>query len=185
MYLLKNKLDGKFFILKEIKKNKIKQYDIDIYREINIHYNLKHKNVITLYDYYEDINSIYLILEYAENGNLFDKIQKSNGLPESLALRYFSQVSSAIYFLHENCLIHSEIKPENCLLDKNDNLKLNDFSWKTKANKVYMKILCGTHEEKAGEKNLQKSSNQMIDVRSLGILLYEMINSFSPFRVYK
>lgn len=188
VYLVRNILDGKLFAIKQLNKDKVKENGIDegiVYREINTHFRLVHNNIARLYDYYEDKKAFYLIMEYVENGTLFNKIQKSNGLSEEKALKYFVQVSSAIFFLHENQLIHRDIKPENCLIDKNDNIKLCDFGWTVEASKGERITFCGTYEYMAPEIIKEVPYNHMIDVWSLGILLYELIHSFSPFRVSK
>ena len=186
VYLVKNNIDGKLFAIKQLDKDRIKENGIDyniVLREINTHFKLIHKNVARLYDYYEDKKAFYLILEYVENGTLFNKIQKSNGLSEEKALKCFVQVSSAIYFLHENKLIHRDIKPENCLIDKYDNVKLCDFGWTVEVLKGERVTFCGTYEYMAPEIIKEVPYNESIDVWSLGILLYELIHSFSPFRV--
>ena len=123
-------------------------------------------------------------MEYVDNGTLFNKIQKTNGMPEEKALKYFVQVSAAIFFLHENQLIHRDIKPENCLIDKSDNVKLCDFGWTVEISKGERITFCGTYEYMAPEIIKEIPYNHMIDVWSLGVLLYELIHSFSPFRVF-
>lgn len=186
VYLVKNTLDGKLFAIKQLSREKVKENGIDseiVYREINTHFKLIHNNIARLYDYYEDKKAYYLIMEYVDNGTLFNKIQKANGLPEEKALKYFVQVSSAIFFLHENQLIHRDIKPENCLIDKNENVKLCDFGWTVEISKGERITFCGTYEYMAPEIIKEIPYNHMIDVWSLGVLLYELNHSFSPFRV--
>lgn len=186
VYLAKNCLDGKLFAIKQMNKTKLKENEIDsqiIYREINTHFRLLHRNIARLYDYHEDKSSFYLIMEYVENGTLFEKIQKSNGLSEEKAFKYFTQVCSAISFLHDNHLIHRDIKPENCLIDKSDSVKLCDFGWTVEVTQGDRATFCGTYEYMAPEIIQEIPYNHMIDVWSLGILLYELIHSFSPFRV--
>jgi tRNA A-37 threonylcarbamoyl transferase component Bud32 len=186
VYLVKNIMDGKLFAIKQLSREKVKENGIDtelVYREINTHFKLIHNNIARLFDYYEDKKAYYLIMEYVDNGTLFNKIQKVNGLPEEKALKYFVQVSSAIFFLHENQFIHRDIKPENCLIDKNDNVKLCDFGWTVEISKGERITFCGTYEYMAPEIIKEVPYNHMIDVWSLGVLLYELIHSFSPFRV--
>jgi len=186
VYLVKNTLDGKLFAIKQLNRERVKENGIDneiVYREINTNFKLIHSNIARLFDYYEDQKAFYLILEYVENGTLFNKIQKSSGLEEKKALKYFIQVSSAIFFLHENQLIHRDIKPENCLIDKYDNVKICDFGWAVEISKGERITFCGTFEYMAPEIIKELPYNQMIDVWSLGVLLYELIHSFSPFRV--
>jgi serine/threonine protein kinase len=185
VYLAKNKVDGKLFAIKKIEKKKIYEIGIKqecIHREIETHLKLVHKNIVRLYSYYEDNQSFYLIIEYAEKGTLFSVIQKSHGLAEEKAFKYFIQVATALQFLHQNNLMHRDLKPENCLLDANDDIKLCDFGWTVESTKERA-TFCGTYEYMAPEIIKELPYNQSIDAWSLGILLYELLHSFSPFRV--
>ena len=98
-------------------------------REVDIHKRLKHKNIIKLYASCEDSEFIYLILEYAEKGNLFFFIRNNKQrLSESQAYHYFIQTCSGIHFLHQNGFIHRDIKPTNILM--NDSIpKIADFGF--------------------------------------------------------
>ena len=150
--------------------------------EISIHLKLLHENIARLYSYYEDESAFYLIMEYAEKGTLFNLIQNSKGLSEEKAFKYFIQVANAIYYLHSNNLMHRDLKPENCLIDNYDNIKLCDFGWTVECNNKRV-TFCGTYEYMAPEIIKELPYTNMIDVWSLGVLLYELIHSYSPFRV--
>jgi tRNA A-37 threonylcarbamoyl transferase component Bud32 len=189
IYLITNKFDGKTFALKKVNKDKIKENGLDfsiIIREINTNFKFVHKNITRLYDYFEDKYAFYLLMEFVENGNLFNEIQKTNGINEEKAIKYFVDISSAVFFLHENNFIHRDIKPENCLIDENDNVKLCDFGWTVEispGSSGERMTFCGTYEYMAPEIVKEIPYNHMIDIWSLGILLYELLHSFSPFRV--
>lgn len=105
--------------IKKIDKRSLanKKIKTTLMREVDIHKRLKHKNIIKLYASCEDSEFIYLILEYAEKGNLFFFIRNNKQrLSESQAYHYFIQTCSGIHFLHQNGFIHRDIKPENLLL---------------------------------------------------------------------
>jgi serine/threonine protein kinase len=185
VYLVKNKLDGKFFAVKQMYKKRILETGakLDIVRrEIDIHSRLIHPNIIKLYSYHEDELAFYLILEYANSGTLFTTIRKSKGLEEKNAFNYFIQVATAINFIHENNLIHRDIKPENLLIDENNNIKLCDFGWCIELEIGNRTTFCGTIEYMAPEIIKEMPYDKSIDVWSLGILLYELIHGYSPFR---
>jgi serine/threonine protein kinase len=75
---------------------------------------------------------IYCVLEYAPGGDLFDYIfAVGSGFPENIARFYFKQLFSALEFLHDNKVVHRDMKLENLLLDKDFNLKLADFGLST------------------------------------------------------
>ena len=186
VFLAKNNKNNEVCAIKIIDKNKIfKMYgNLEIiYNEIGIHSRLNHKNIIKLYNIYEDKKQIKLIMEYAINGNLYEKIKKEKiGFSEKKTFKYFIQILNAINFLHKNNIIHRDIKPENILIDKNDNLKLCDFGWSKEINIGKRSTFCGTVEYMAPEIIDNENYDFSVDIWSLGILLYEMLFGYSPFR---
>jgi serine/threonine protein kinase len=186
VYLIKNKKDGRLFAMKELEKEKIMNVGIKpdlIYREINCHLKLLHPNIVRLYSYHEDKKGFYLIMEYVEKGSLFQLVQKKGAIKERHAFNYFIQIASACYFLHKNNMIHRDIKPENCLIDREGNVKLCDFGWTIDSSNGTRETFCGTYEYMAPEVVQEQPYNNLIDSWSLGVLLYELIHSYSPFRV--
>ena len=117
-----------------------------IHREISIHQQIRHENIVHLYSHYEDKKNVYLIMDYVDSGTLFNFISKGNGCDEKIAFNYFIQVASAVYYLHEHNLIRRDLKPENLLLDKQGNIKLCDFGWCVDMSKGSRITFCGTYE---------------------------------------
>ena len=196
VYLAKNNIDNKIYAIKHMEKNKLLKllHSLKgIYREIDFQSRIEHENIIRILYTYEDKESFNLVMEYAQSGNLFHYIRKNKGLSESHAFQLFIQVVNAVYFLHKNDLIHRDIKPENILLfniDENNNsnnflIKLCDFGWCVKLDGKSRKTFCGTTEYMSPELIEHKIYSKEIDVWSLGILLYEMIHGYSPFRPKK
>ena len=93
---------------------------------------LNHPNIIKFHDYILKEHNVYLVLDYAESGNLYSYIHKRKSLSTEEIFRFFYQSASAIHYLHQNDILHRDIKPENLLLDKNKNIKLCDFGWSTR-----------------------------------------------------
>ena len=187
IYLAKNTKDNKEYAIKYISKEKMKSVGVDgsvIQREIDVHIRITHPRIIKLHSFLEDKYNYYLALEYAPNGNLYQYIQKKKGMPESEAFKYFIQVSSAIYFLHKYGYVHRDIKPENILLDNNLDVKLCDFGWCVSVEKGERTTFCGTYEYMAPEMVNDEFYDMGIDIWSLGVLLYEMIHGYSPFRAH-
>ena len=185
VYLVTNKFNNKKYALKVINKNKLMQIYADcrlVQNEVEIHSKLNHPNIIKLYNMKETENEIQILLEYAQNGNLYDIIQKNNGLDELKAFEYFIQIVNAVYFLHQNNIIHRDIKPENILIGENDVLKLCDFGWAKELNVNKRATFCGTMEYMAPEIVGSEMYDFSVDIWSLGILLYELIMGHSPFR---
>jgi serine/threonine-protein kinase Chk1 len=117
-------------------------------KEIVIHQSLRHPNIIAFIKQLHDNSNIYLILEVAQGGELFDRIEPDVGLDEELCHFYFFQLLSVIEYLHRNGVAHRDLKPENMLLDKNGNLKLTDFGlstvFKYRNTKRILETACGT-----------------------------------------
>lgn len=89
---------------------------------------------------------------------------------------------AGIYFLHLNGFIHRDLKPENLLVGDKNILKICDFGWCVQEDSEQRNTFCGTLEYMAPEMITNKSHNQMLDVWSLGILLYELCHGRAPFR---
>ena len=154
--------------------------------EIDIHRRILHENIIQLYSHHENETHFFLINEYASKGSLFTLIKKNKGMDEKTAFKYFIQTASAIYFLHSNELVHRDIKPENLLLDEDYNVKLCDFGWCVQVFEDEQRhTFCGTYEYMAPEVIKEEYYDKSIDIWSLGILLYELLHGYSPFRASK
>jgi serine/threonine protein kinase len=94
--------------------------------EIKISRQLDHPNIIKLYDTFDDGENIYLVLELAQNGQLFSKVVREGKLDEKTVKQMILEVLEAVEYLHSRDppIIHRDIKPENILLDKKNHVKL-------------------------------------------------------------
>ena len=131
VWLVRHKITKDKYAMKVLDKRKLcsrkSSHIKDLEREINIQRRIRHDNIIRLYDAMSDRYHIYILMEYASGGNLFHYIRDRNYLSEKEAFKIFSQVCSAVNFLHKHFLIHRDIKPENVLLDSDRKAKLCDF----------------------------------------------------------
>ncbi len=98
-------------------------------------------------------------------------------------MKIFYQTALAIQYLHERNVIHRDIKPENILFDKNFNVKLCDFGWSCVNDQEDVRTsVCGTYEYMSPEIVNEKSHTDKVDIWCLGILLYELLHGYPPFK---
>ena len=182
-----NKLTGEKVAIKIIDKKKLKinSENKRIEREINIIKKLNHINIVKIVQIKEDMNNIYIIMEYIEN-NLFYYILNKKYLSEQESSFYFFQLISGIDFIHSQGIVHRDLKPENILITKNKILKIIDFglsNYFSKGN--LLSTLCGSPSYTAPEVILgNKYDGFASDIWTIGIILYIMICGHLPFEEY-
>ena len=189
VYLGKNKINKKTYAIKHMIKEDLIKYLNNLeqtYSEIDIQSRVNHPNIINLLYVKETEEAFDLVMEYAKYGTLFDFTIKYRGLNENLVFKFFIQIVNAIKFLHDNNIIHRDIKPENILLFDNYIVKLCDFGWSVKCETTLPGgSFSGTTEYMSPELINNEDYGKEVDIWMLGILLYEMIHGFSPFRPKK
>ncbi|CAD7967990.1 unnamed protein product [Amoebophrya sp. A120] len=139
-------------------------------------------------NWFHDTNQIYLVLEPAPGGELFELLQKRCRFSEARAAWYLSQMVTALQYVHCKNIIHRDIKPENILLGLRDTLKLSDFGWSVHLDGPLQKrtTYCGTDAYMAPEMlDEPRSYGKEVDTWALGILLYEFLHGEAPFESYQ
>ena len=96
-------------------------------REIHILKVVQHPHIIQLYEIIETPSTLYLIMEFVSNGELFDYIVENTRVPEKQACRFLHQILSGVEYLAALKIVHRDLKPENMLIDFDNGLKLVDF----------------------------------------------------------
>ena len=100
-----------------------------VMKEISIMKKLKHEYIVTIEDILMSEQFVYISMEYASGGELWDKVTLGGKLTEKECKRYTWQMCTALEYCHSHNVCHRDIKPQNILLDKNDNVKLADFGF--------------------------------------------------------
>eukprot|EP00795_Rhopilema_esculentum_P016957 gene16957-8455_t len=170
--------------IKIIDKSRLDQSNITkVRREVEIMKFLRHQHVLKLYQVMETSNMMYIVTEYASNGEMFAHIDKTGRLSEEEARRIFCQILSAVDYCHQRHVVHRDIKTENLLLDENMNLKIADFGFGNffKDNE-HLKSWCGSPPYAAPEIFEGKEYfGPEVDLWSLGVVLYVLVCAALPF----
>lgn len=145
----------------------------------------RHPFVVKLYYAFQDHEKLYLILEYAQGGELFTRMLTERMLPEDTAAFYMAEMVLALEHLHHTVgVVYRDLKPENILLDSEGHLLLTDFGLSKVAvdGEHRCRSMTGTLEYMAPEVLLQESYGTAVDWWSFGILGYDLLTGASPFR---
>lgn len=126
----------------------------------------------------------YLVLEYVDDGELFEHISSSGRLDEEEAVKYFRQMLSAIGYCHSFNICHRDLKPENILLNKEGNVKIADFGMAAiQQNPTHrLQTACGSPHYAAPEViRARPYKGHKVDIWSMGIILYAALSGYLPF----
>ncbi|GMP62964.1 hypothetical protein CsSME_00024858 [Camellia sinensis var. sinensis] len=178
--------NGDFVAIKQVSLENIAQEDLNIImQEIDLLKNLNHKNIVKYLGSLKTKTHLHIILEYVENGSLANIIKpnKFGPFPESLVVVYIAQVLEGLVYLHEQGVIHRDIKGANILTTKEGLVKLADFGVATKLTEadVNTHSVVGTPYWMAPEVIEMSGVCAASDIWSVGCTVIELLTCVPPY----
>ncbi|XP_039336484.1 serine/threonine-protein kinase SIK1 [Saimiri boliviensis] len=170
--------------IKIIDKTRLDSSNLEkIYREVQLMKLLNHPHIIKLYQVMETKDMLYIVTEFAKNGEMFDYLTSNGHLSENEARKKFGQILSAVEYCHDHHIVHRDLKTENLLLDGNMDIKLADFGFGNfyKSGEP-LSTWCGSPPYAAPEVFEGKEyEGPQLDIWSLGVVLYVLVCGSLPF----
>ncbi|KAM9707317.1 MAP/microtubule affinity-regulating kinase 3a isoform 9-T9 [Menidia menidia] len=175
---------GREVAIKIIDKTQLNPNSLQkLFREVRIMKILNHPNIVKLFEVIETERTLYLVMEYASGGEVFDYLVAHGRMKEKEARAKFRQIVSAVQYCHQKHIVHRDLKAENLLLDADMNIKIADFGFSnefTMGNKL--DTFCGSPPYAAPELfQGKKYDGPEVDVWSLGVILYTLVSGSLPF----
>uniref|UniRef100_G3PG09 MAP/microtubule affinity-regulating kinase 3 n=2 Tax=Gasterosteus aculeatus aculeatus TaxID=481459 RepID=G3PG09_GASAC len=182
--LARHILTGREVAIKIIDKTQLNPTSLQkLFREVRIMKTLNHPNIVQLFEVIETEKTLYLIMEYASGGEVFDYLVAHGRMKEKEARAKFRQIVSAVHYCHLKNIVHRDLKAENLLLDADANIKIADFGFSnefTEGSKL--DTFCGSPPYAAPELfQGKKYDGPEVDIWSLGVILYTLVSGSLPF----
>ncbi|MCJ1474679.1 hypothetical protein MMC13_003339 [Lambiella insularis] len=180
VYLATHKLtNGSKVVLKSANRD-----DANLAREIHHHRQFLHPHIARLYEVIITESLVWLVLEYCPGDELYNYLLRHGKLPTNQVQKIFTQLVGAVSYVHNYSCVHRDLKLENILLDKNENVKLCDFGFTREydGKTSHLQTFCGTVCYSAPEMlKGEKYQGEKVDVWSLGVILYALLTGELPF----
>jgi len=182
----KDPSDERMYVVKILEKTRKNQRKF-LERETAILRSIRHPNIVSIYDIFENDKALYLVMEYCPGGDLFDMVCNTIPVTEQHAAAIFSQLLSALVYLHSKGIVHRDIKPANFLSSSSTEpfeAKLTDFGLSNVVSNEDHEMLrtnVGTPYFLAPEMILEEPYDSKVDMWAMGVSLYFLISGSFPF----
>uniref|UniRef100_A0A8C6K6V0 Serine/threonine-protein kinase PLK n=1 Tax=Nothobranchius furzeri TaxID=105023 RepID=A0A8C6K6V0_NOTFU len=170
------KIVAKYLLQKQHQRDKMTS-------EIAIHKSLDHANIVGFHGFFEDDDHVFVVLEICRRRSLLELHKRRKAVTEPEARYYMAQLLKGVQYLHNNKVIHRDLKLGNIFLNDDMDVKIGDFGLATKIEfeGERKKTLCGTPNYIAPEVLCKKGHSYEVDVWSLGCILYTLLVGKPPF----
>ncbi|WEG11627.1 Stk1 family PASTA domain-containing Ser/Thr kinase [Pullulanibacillus sp. KACC 23026] len=145
---------------------------------------LSDPNIVSIYDIGEEENLHYIVMEFIDGMTLKEYIKQFGPLPSRDAVYILKQIASALEHAHNQGIIHRDIKPQNILIDDQDNVKVTDFGIAlaiSSATITFTTSIMGSAHYLSPEQAKGGKATAKSDVYAFGIVMYEMLTGELPF----
>ncbi|KAJ7202878.1 hypothetical protein GGX14DRAFT_653362 [Mycena pura] len=182
VYRALNWATGETVAVKEIQLSNIPKGELgEIMSEIDLLKNLNHSNIVKYKGFVKTREYLYIILEFCENGSLHNILKRFGKFPESLVAVYISQVLEGLVYLHDQGVIHRDIKGANILTNKDGTVKLADFGVASNTTSVNDGAVVGSPYWMAPEVIEQSGATTASDIWSVGCVVIELLEGHPPY----
>ncbi|KAI9320112.1 camp-dependent protein kinase catalytic subunit beta [Dichotomocladium elegans] len=182
VHLAQSRINNQYYAIKALSK-----YDVvrlrqteHVNNERSILSNVSHPFTVNLIDTFQNDTHLFLVMDYAQGGEMFRLLRQQKRFSESAARFYAMEMILALEYLHERNIAYRDIKPENILLDHEGHVKLVDFGFAKKIDTTTYTV-CGTPQYFAPEIIKSNGYSMAVDWWGMGVLIYEMIVGRPPF----
>ncbi|KAF1817655.1 Ca/Cm-dependent protein kinase B [Eremomyces bilateralis CBS 781.70] len=180
---------GRYYAAKVINKRLMAGREHMVRNEIAVlkRVSMGHRNILTLVDYFETMNNLYLVTDLALGGELFDRICRKGSYYESDAADLMRATLSAVAYLHDHGIVHRDLKPENLLFrtpEDNADLLIADFGLSRIMDEEQFHVLtttCGTPGYMAPEIFMKTGHGKPVDIWAIGVISYFLLCGYTPF----
>nr|XP_056723604.1 serine/threonine-protein kinase PLK2-like [Euleptes europaea] len=178
---------NKVYAVKVVSQSRVSRLDNrgKVEQEIELHRQLKHRNVVGFHRHFADQENIYMVLEYCSRKSLAHILKARKKLTEPEVRFYLKQIISGLQYIHQQGIIHRDLKLSNFFITKNMQVKIGDLGLATREEQANRRrgVVCGTPNYLAPEVIAKKGHSFKSDIWALGCIMYTALTGCSPFEI--